>query len=93
SFIFALHSFKPMPFYFFDEIDASLDPINAERLANLLKDRSAMSQFVVITLKDVVVARAERLFGVFIQSGHSHIASINLPSAVEKEIVGGYTGT
>ena len=63
SFIFALHTFRPVPFYLFDEIDASLDPINAERLADLLKERSAMSQFIVITLKDVVVARAEKLFG------------------------------
>jgi len=71
SFIFAIQSLSPAPFYIFDEIDAHLDPSNTERLADVLKEQAAYSQLIIITLRDVVMDRADRLFGVFIQDGVS----------------------
>ena len=81
-FILALQSISPAPFYIFDEIDAHLDPYYAERLADLLKKNSAESQFIVITLRDAMISRADRIFGVYVQRGTSRIASLNLPEVV-----------
>jgi chromosome segregation protein len=78
-FILALQSISPAPFYIFDEIDAHLDPYYAERLADLLKKNSADSQFIVITLRDAMISRADRIFGVYVQRGTSRIASLRLP--------------
>lgn len=82
AFIFAIQSLSPASFYIFDEIDAHLDPFNAERLADLLKEQSSNSQFIVITLRDVVIDRAEKLFGIYIQSGISQIVSTKIAEAV-----------
>jgi chromosome segregation protein len=65
-----------MPFYVFDEIDAHLDMVNSQRLADLLKERSANSQFVVVSLKDSTIARANGVYGVFIQDGVSQVISL-----------------
>jgi chromosome segregation protein len=82
AFLFAIQNLSPAPFYIFDEIDAHLDQSNAERLADLLREQSTNSQFIVISLRDVVVDRAERLFGVFLQYGVSHVVSVKLPEVV-----------
>jgi len=42
SLVFALHQYKPSPFYFMDEIDAALDYKNVEMLARYIKERSIM---------------------------------------------------
>jgi len=82
GFLFSIQSISPAPFYIFDEIDAHLDQSNAGRLADLLREQSAKSQFIVISLRDVVVDRAERLFGVFLQGGISNVVSVKLPEVV-----------
>lgn len=82
SFILAVQNLSPAPFYVFDEIDVHLDPYYAERLADLLKERSKASQFVVITLRDVMIDRSERLFGVHSQNGVSRVVSLRLAEAV-----------
>jgi chromosome segregation protein len=76
-FILALQSIHPMPFYMMDEIDAHLDVVNSQRLAELLKRNSQGSQFIIISLKDVTITRGDAVFGVFIQDGVSQV--INLP--------------
>jgi chromosome segregation protein len=70
----------------FDEIDAHLDPYNAERLADLLKEQSSNSQFIVITLRDVVIDRAEKLFGVYIQRGISKIVSTKMEEVLARVV-------
>src|SRR3989441_1262488 len=80
-YLLALQQIHPMPFYVMDEIDAHLDVLNAKRLATLLRSRSSMSQFIVISLKDTTISRAERVFGVFIDKGSSQVVS--LPSRSE----------
>jgi len=74
-FILSLQTINPMPFYIFDEIDAHLDVSNTQKLADLLKERSNKSQFIVISLKDVVISRADSIYGTFIQDGGSKIVS------------------
>ncbi|MGQ9514310.1 MAG: AAA family ATPase [Thermoproteota archaeon] len=76
SFIFAMQELKPAPFYIMDEVDAHLDPVNAERFAELVRERSAMSQIIVITLRDVVASKAQRVFGAYISNGMTHIVEM-----------------
>jgi chromosome segregation protein len=81
AFVFAIQNLSPAPFYIFDEIDAHLDPYNTERLADALKDQAVYSQLIVITLRDVVMDRADRLFGVYIQDGISRVISTKIAEA------------
>jgi len=78
-FILALQAIHPMPFYIFDEIDAHLDAVNSQRLADLLRERSQGSQFVVVSLKDTTISRANKIYGVYIQDGVSQMVSLPLP--------------
>jgi chromosome segregation protein len=86
AFILAIQSLSPAAFYVFDEIDAHLDPYNAERLADLLKGQSSNSQFIVISLRDVVIDRAEQLFGVYIQQGISQIVSTKMEEVITQVV-------
>ncbi|MED5543600.1 MAG: chromosome segregation protein SMC, partial [Thermoproteota archaeon] len=43
-FVLALQKLNPSPFYMFDEVDAHLDAPNAEKLSNIIKERSEGSQ-------------------------------------------------
>jgi chromosome segregation protein len=80
-FILALQSIHPMPFYMMDEIDAHLDVLNSQRLAELLKGKSQGSQFIIVSLKDVTITRADSVFGVFIQDGVSQVVSLPMQEA------------
>ncbi|MGA8903848.1 MAG: chromosome segregation protein SMC [Candidatus Bathyarchaeia archaeon] len=75
-FILSLQAIHPMPFYMMDEIDAHLDVVNSQRLAELLKSKSKGSQFIVVSLKDVTIARADAVYGVFIQEGVSQVVGL-----------------
>jgi chromosome segregation protein len=75
-FLLALQAIHPMPFYMFDEIDAHLDVLNSQRLAELLRERSKGSQFIVVSLKDTAISRGNKVYGVFIQDGVSQIVSM-----------------
>lgn len=86
AFILAIQNLFPAPFYMFDEIDAHLDPYNSERLADLLKEQSANSQFIVMTLRDVIMDRAERLLGVYVQDGVSRVVSARIAEAAALDV-------
>ena len=75
-FILALQSIHPMPFYMMDEIDAHLDVLNSQHLADLLKHKSQGSQFITVSLKDVTITRGDTVYGVFIQDGVSQVVSL-----------------
>ena len=69
----ALQQLRPSPFYLFDEIDASLDGQNAKRLAEILRERSRSSQFVMVSHKDLLVAQADVVYGVYPKAGVSQV--------------------
>ncbi|MFQ5951230.1 MAG: AAA family ATPase, partial [Candidatus Geothermarchaeales archaeon] len=71
SFILAIQTVYPSPFYLFDEIDAHLDAVNAENLAALLKEKAARSQIIVVTLKDAVLAQSSTIYGLYMGNGVS----------------------
>ena len=74
-FVLALQKLKPSPFYLFDEVDAHLDAPNAERLSNILEERSKESQFIMVSLKDSVIQKAKLIYGVFPKNGVSHVVT------------------
>ena len=72
-FVLALQRLNPSPFYLFDEVDAALDAPNAEKLSNIIKERSEGSQFLMVSLKDSVVEKAKLIYGVFPKAGVSNV--------------------
>jgi chromosome segregation protein len=73
SYLLAIQRFLKAPFYLFDEIDAHLDDLNTNRLADVLKENSVDSQFLMVSLKDIMVHKADRIYGVFAQNGKSRV--------------------
>lgn len=71
--ILAIQSVYPSPFYLFDEIDAHLDPVNAGKLADLLKEKGEQTQVICVSLKDSMVAKASNVYGGYMADGVSRI--------------------
>ncbi|MFW9815555.1 MAG: hypothetical protein ACFFEW_06480, partial [Candidatus Thorarchaeota archaeon] len=76
--IFAIQMYSPASFYIFDEIDAALDNVNAHNVALLISEMSKNSQFVVVSLRDTTVRKADLLVGVSNQDGISRIVAVDL---------------
>jgi chromosome segregation protein len=76
--IFAIQMYNPTSFYIFDEIDAALDNVNAHNVALLISEMAKSSQFVVVSLRDTTVRKADLLIGVSNQDGISKIVSVDL---------------
>ena len=74
-FVLALQKLQPSPFYLFDEVDAHLDAPNAEKLSNILEERSKESQFIMVSLKDSVVNKAKLIYGVYPKNGVSYVVT------------------
>ena len=79
--IFAIQQYQPAPFYILDEIDSNLDIANVVKVAELIKEFSKYSQFIVITQRDAMMARADVLFGVTMSNKLSRIVSVKLEEA------------
>jgi len=80
SFLFAIAEFNPSPFYLLDEIDAPLDGVNVNKMAELLKEYARNSQLIIISHKDSVMSSAELLHGVWMnkKQGESFISSMKV---------------
>ncbi|MFB0560116.1 MAG: chromosome segregation protein SMC [Candidatus Lokiarchaeia archaeon] len=81
--IFAIQQYQPAPFYVMDEIDAFLDDDNANRVADLLKDFSKESQFIIVSLRDITITKADRVFGVMCSDGVSDLISLRMEEGDE----------
>ena len=64
AFVFAIQKYMPAPFYALDEIDANLDAINIEKIADLVKSQSGDTQFVVVSHRKPMIESANRTIGV-----------------------------
>lgn len=71
SLIFAIQEYKPSPFYYFDEVDAHLDEVNAKKVGELIREKSKEAQFIVVTLREVVASFADRIIAVTARGGIS----------------------
>ena len=74
SFIFAIQEYRPAPFYAFDEVDMFLDGVNAQKVAQHIKNSSKNAQFIVVSLRKPMIEAANRTIGVAMQE--SNITSI-----------------
>jgi len=64
AFVFAIQRYMPAPFYAFDEVDASLDTMNVERIAQMVQSQSKDTQFIVVSHRKPMIESANRTIGV-----------------------------
>ncbi|XP_069719730.1 structural maintenance of chromosomes protein 1B [Phaenicophaeus curvirostris] len=63
--VFAIHSFRPAPFFILDEIDAALDNTNIDKVSSFIRDQAhEQLQMIVISLKEEFYSKADALIGV-----------------------------
>jgi len=75
TFLLALQTLKPSPFYLLDEVDAHLDALNTERISKILVERSIGNQIIMVTLKDSTVQKAQLIYGVYPKNGVSQVVT------------------
>jgi len=79
SLIFAIFLLKPSPFCLLDEVDAPLDEGNVVRYSEMVKDVSAISQFIVITHNKRTMEVADQLYGVTMEeAGVSKMVNVRM---------------
>ncbi|KAF9132579.1 Structural maintenance of chromosomes protein 1 [Mortierella sp. 14UC] len=77
--LFAIHSFRPSPFFVLDEVDAALDNMNVARIGQYLQDHaSAELQFIVISLKSSLYERGQGLVGIYRDQGVNSSRTLTL---------------
>ncbi|NXF85328.1 SMC1B protein, partial [Eubucco bourcierii] len=63
--MFAIHSFRPAPFFVLDEIDAALDNTNIDKVSSFIREQAhEQIQMIVISLKEEFYSKADALIGV-----------------------------
>lgn len=62
SFILAMLKFNPSPLYILDEVDAALDLSHTQNIGNMLKRHFKSSQFIVVSLKDLMFQHANVVY-------------------------------
>ncbi|MBQ7173254.1 MAG: chromosome segregation protein SMC [Clostridia bacterium] len=82
---FAILQVNPTPFCILDEIEAALDEVNVERLANYIKRYSGSTQFIMITHRRGTMAAADRLYGITMpEHGISKVLTLD-PATISKQ--------
>lgn len=64
AFVFAIQRYMPSPFYALDEVDANLDTMNVERIAQMVQNQSKDTQFIVVSHRKPMIESANRTIGV-----------------------------
>jgi len=84
--IFSLFLIKPTPFCILDEVDAPLDDANIDRFADIVKEMTNQSQFIIITHSKRTMGIVDIMYGVTMQEpGISKLVSVRIndvPSGV-----------
>ena len=79
AFIFSLQRYDPSPLYVLDEVDMSLDALNAENIGRMVRRNSERAQFIVISLRKVTLKFARQLYGVTMRGdGCSRVVGLSL---------------
>ena len=63
--LFAIHDFRPSPFFVLDEVDAALDNLNVGKVSAYVRNRASELQTIVISLKDAFYEKADALVGIY----------------------------
>ncbi|MBQ7336342.1 MAG: chromosome segregation protein SMC [Clostridia bacterium] len=83
---FATLQVNPTPFCILDEIEAALDEVNVERLAQYIKRYAHGTQFIMITHRRGTMAAADRLYGVTMpEHGISKVLMLDVNDISKKE--------
>ncbi|ACV24686.1 chromosome segregation protein SMC [Methanocaldococcus fervens] len=78
AFLFAIQRLNPSPFYVLDEVDAALDVKNVSLIADMIKNASKDSQFIVVSHREQMVSKADVVYGVYMENGLSKVVGIRL---------------
>ena len=79
AFVFAIQRYMPSPFYAFDEVDANLDTMNVERIAQMVQNQSKDTQFIVVSHRKPMIESANRTIGVTQkEKGKSRVTGVKL---------------
>ncbi|HMF34258.1 MAG TPA: chromosome segregation protein SMC [Candidatus Lokiarchaeia archaeon] len=81
--VLGIQLYVPSPYYVLDEIDAALDDENAKMVAELISELSNRSQFILITHRDVTMARSDQLLGVTNDDGVTQVVNLNLEEVLK----------
>jgi chromosome segregation protein len=77
--IFSIFLIKPTPFCLLDEVDAPLDDANIGRFNEMVREMSALSQFIIITHNKATMQVADTLYGITMEEpGSSKVVSVRL---------------
>jgi chromosome segregation protein len=77
--IFSIFMIKPSPFCLLDEVDAPLDDANIGRFNDIVREMSAISQFIIITHNRRTMEIADPLYGVTMEEpGVSKLVSVRV---------------
>ncbi len=77
--LFALISVSPPPFLVLDEVDAALDEKNTKRFADIVRNFSKKTQFIIVTHNRATMEAADVLYGVTMEEdGVSKVLSLKL---------------
>jgi chromosome segregation protein len=77
--MFSIFLIKPTPFCLLDEVDAPLDEANIRRFADMIRELSETSQFIMITHNKTTMSCADCLYGVTMEEpGVSRLVSVKL---------------
>jgi chromosome segregation protein len=83
AFLLATLKVRPSPFVVLDELDAPLDDANVERVAQVLEEFSAQSQFLMITHNRKTMEYAKVLYGVtMVEPGSAEVVAVSLEQSV-----------
>ncbi|MFA5960213.1 MAG: chromosome segregation protein SMC [Tatlockia sp.] len=83
AFVFAIFQLNPSPFCLLDEVDAPLDEVNVGRFCEMVKEMSAVVQFIFITHNKLTMELAEHLIGVTMREpGVSRIVAVDVEQAL-----------
>uniref|UniRef100_A0A4X2MDW9 Structural maintenance of chromosomes protein n=1 Tax=Vombatus ursinus TaxID=29139 RepID=A0A4X2MDW9_VOMUR len=64
--LFAVHSFRPAPFFVLDEVDAALDNTNIGKVSMYMREQTHEHvQMIVISLKEEFYSKADALVGIY----------------------------
>ncbi len=77
--LFGIISYSKPPFVILDEVDASLDEKNSQKISEIIKELSKTTQFIIITHNQSVIQIADIWYGILMKDGTSQIISYKLP--------------
>ena len=84
SVLFAILKISAFPIVILDEAEAALDIANVERFAQIIRQNSEQTQFLVITHRPGTMKECKTLLGVTMQNpGISNIFSVSIDNAIK----------